>query len=360
MQESKTGHGQDTPSLATLVLRLQRYRRLCAYALIASALLLTLAYMVCIWSFFLPHDLRNPRAIQFLTSESFQATTAPMFERLKRYNAASASASASAAGAADLPSDLHDLYASSGSSDGLIVVVYYRLMRAPEMTGAGHAAPARYRYVPHVAIRLDPLYLVGYLVLMIGLCLCLHAVIRKPPDAQRRFEEQVLEHTYSLVVLPPCAGAETGVAALLPLLRRFHVFVQQLGIRHASRPAMAFADEYDVQDALHALLKVHYPYLHPEEYTPSYAGNHSRIDFLLAEEQIAIEVKMTRAGLRDREITNELSIDIVRYSNDPRCRHLVCLIYDPSRLLVNADLLKRDLEDSQAGIGVSVVIIPTA
>lgn len=354
MQEAKTDYDQDAPSLVTLVVRLQRYRRLCAYALIASALLLTLTYMVCIWSFFLPHDLRNPRAIQFLTSESFQATTAPMFERLKRYNAASA------AGAADLPPDLHDLYASSGSSDGLIVVVDYRLVRAPEMAGASHAAPARYRYVPHVGIRLDPLYLVGYLVLMIGLCLCLHAVIRKPPDAQRRFEEQVLEHAYSLVVPLPCAGAETGVAALLPLLRRFHVFVQQLGIRHASRPAMAFADEYDVQDALHALLKVHYPYLHPEEYTPSYAGNHSRIDFLLAEEQIAIEVKMTRAGLRDREITNELSIDIVRYSNDPRCRHLVCLIYDPSRLLVNADLLKRDLEDSQAGIGVSVVIIPTA
>src|SRR5262249_26333852 len=51
--------------------------------------------------------------------------------------------------------------------------------------------------------------------------------------------------------------------------------------RHAQRPAFTIEDEYDVQDLLEGLLRLHFTDVRREEYTPSYAGNTSRMDFLL-------------------------------------------------------------------------------
>ena len=53
-------------------------------------------------------------------------------------------------------------------------------------------------------------------------------------------------------------------------------------------------DEYDVQDLLNALLRLNFDDVRPEEYTPSYAGSSTRVDFLLKKEKIVIEVKKTR------------------------------------------------------------------
>jgi REase_DpnII-MboI len=50
-------------------------------------------------------------------------------------------------------------------------------------------------------------------------------------------------------------------------------------------------DEYDVQDSLHALLKLHFDDVRREEWTPSYAGSQSRMDFLLKREKIVVETK---------------------------------------------------------------------
>ena len=78
------------------------------------------------------------------------------------------------------------------------------------------------------------------------------------------------------------------------ILVRFHRIVVQLRKRHGNRPTLDVADEYDTQDLLHALLKVFFEDVRPEEWTPSYAGKSSRVDFLLMLEEIVIEVKKTR------------------------------------------------------------------
>ena len=64
-------------------------------------------------------------------------------------------------------------------------------------------------------------------------------------------------------------------------------------------------DEYDVQDLMHAILRLHFDDVRPEEWTPSYAGKSSRIDFLLPGERTIIEVKMTRHGLGQKEVADE-------------------------------------------------------
>ena len=75
--------------------------------------------------------------------------------------------------------------------------------------------------------------------------------------------------------------------------------------RHDKRAPLEIDDEYDVQDALHAILKLHFKDIREEEYTPSYAGSSSRVDFLLKEEQIVIEVKkLEKSWLTSKSANN--------------------------------------------------------
>ncbi len=142
------------------------------------------------------------------------------------------------------------------------------------------------------------------------------------------------------------------------LFLRFHSIVIQLRQRHDNRATLDVTDEYDVQDLLHILLKLYFNDIRPEEWTPSYAGKTSRVDFLLKREKIVIEVKKTRQGLGGKEIGDQLIIDTVRYSKMDDCSKLICFIYDPENRIVNPGGLEADLGGEKDGIIVEVFITP--
>ena len=79
------------------------------------------------------------------------------------------------------------------------------------------------------------------------------------------------------------------------------------------------------QDLLHALLRIFFKDIRKEEWGPSYAGSSSRMDFLLHQEEIVIEVKMTREGLKQKELVDQLLIDIARYETPTNRRKSICL-----------------------------------
>lgn len=141
------------------------------------------------------------------------------------------------------------------------------------------------------------------------------------------------------------------------ILGRFHKVVRQLIIRHSARPTITITDEYDVQDLLHGLLRLFFDDIRTEEWTPKYAGGNNRMDFLLKDEQVAIEVKKTRANLKDKEVGEQLIIDIDRYKEHPNCKTLVCFVYDPDNLIANPTALEKDLSKS-AKMNVKVYIFP--
>ena len=118
-------------------------------------------------------------------------------------------------------------------------------------------------------------------------------------------------------------------------------------------------DEYDVQDLMKALLKLYFDDIRPEEWTPSYAGSSSRIDFLLKDDEIAIEIKKTRKNLTDKKIGEELIIDIVKYKQHPDCKTLICFIYDPEGNIGNPIGLENDLKQlSTEGMNIIVIVAP--
>lgn len=132
------------------------------------------------------------------------------------------------------------------------------------------------------------------------------------------------------------------------ILEHFHVCALQLRRRHAGRNTLLISDEYDVQDLLHAILRLNFSDVRPEEWTPSYAGNSNRMDFLLKEAQIAIEVKMTRNNLKDKEVGEQLIIDIAKYKQHPEVKTLYCFVYDPDRIIYNPTGLEKDLNQQSS------------
>lgn len=128
--------------------------------------------------------------------------------------------------------------------------------------------------------------------------------------------------------------------------------------RHDNRDTLDVNDEYDMQDLFHALLHLNFDDIRPEEWTPSYAGSSARMDFLLQNEQIVVELKKTRSGLGAKEVGNQLIEDIGRYQVHQDCQILLCFIYDPDGRITNPRGIENDLGRSNEDMHVQVIIRP--
>jgi hypothetical protein len=146
--------------------------------------------------------------------------------------------------------------------------------------------------------------------------------------------------------------------AIERICSRIVLVIRQLRHRHAGRPAMAVNDEYDLQDLLHALLLLFFDDVRPEEYTPSYAGSATRMDFLLKAQSVVIEAKMTREGLGAKQVGEQLILDIAHYQAHPHCKTLYCLVYDPEHRIANPRGVERDLSRDSGELHVSVFVVP--
>jgi hypothetical protein len=153
-------------------------------------------------------------------------------------------------------------------------------------------------------------------------------------------------------------GRRDALALVVALCRRFHLFARQLRDRHGNRATVRVTDEYDVQDLMHALLKLHFEDVRAEEVTPSLAGKSGRMDFLLKGERLAVETKMTRRSLGQKEVGDELIVDMRRYRCHPGLRTLVCFVYDPGGFCPSPAALENDLTGREGRVRSVVVVCP--
>ena len=152
-------------------------------------------------------------------------------------------------------------------------------------------------------------------------------------------------------------------ALLGVLVRGLPRAMHPLTHRRKGSVALKFDSEYDIQDLLHSLLRPWVVDIRPEEYTPSYAGSSTRMDFLLPQHEVVIETKLVRSKDHGRKIGDEFIIDIEHYCRHPNCKHLWCVIYDPNHLIPNPGGLKSDLDGTRSlpdgSVTVNVVIVST-
>ena len=172
-----------------------------------------------------------------------------------------------------------------------------------------------------------------------------------------KFERDIAEAPAPAPTTPTLVKP-TALEQVERMVKRFHRAALQLRKRHGGRAAHVINDEYDVQDLLHALLRLHFDDVRPEEVSPSYAGKSSRMDFLLKAEQLVVEVKMTRDSLGEKDVGGQLIEDIARYAKHPDCKTLVCFVYDPEHRISNPDGIEHDLSGTRDGLPVKVFIAP--
>jgi hypothetical protein len=167
---------------------------------------------------------------------------------------------------------------------------------------------------------------------------------------------------------PPVSSGRRGplkpaqISDLLkPILRGLPRAMQPLTHRRKGAQPLVFSSEYDVQDLLHALLRPWVADIRPEEFTPSYAGSSTRMDFLLPKHKVVIELKFLRDRNHAKKIGDELIIDMAHCRSHPDCDHLWCVVFDPDALLPNAEGLKNDLEGEsstkEGTVSVTVLIV---
>jgi REase_DpnII-MboI len=145
---------------------------------------------------------------------------------------------------------------------------------------------------------------------------------------------------------------------VMGLANRLHSVIRQIRKRHDNRATLDVKDEYDVQDLFHALLAIYFHDIREEEWTPSYAGGASRMDFLLPEIKAVVEIKMMRPTLTTRQLGEQLIVDIAKYKTHPVCRTLLCVVYDPETRISNPRGLEDDLSKEHDGLATQVMIVP--
>ena len=145
---------------------------------------------------------------------------------------------------------------------------------------------------------------------------------------------------------------------VVKLAERLHLVVCQLRQRRENRPTLDVADEYDVQDLFHSLLRIYFDDVREEEWAPSYAGGASRMDFLLPEIEAVVETKKTRPSLSTKQLGEELIVDIAKYRKHPSCRTLFCVVYDPDGRIKNPRGVENDLNTVDDKMATHVLIVP--
>jgi hypothetical protein len=156
----------------------------------------------------------------------------------------------------------------------------------------------------------------------------------------------------------PTAPTESAVRRVQRVLQRLDTVRAQLRASYQKRKGLEVKDEHDLQHLLNALLRVEFDDVRREEFGPSHAGLSARVDFLITDHRVVVEAKMTRPGLGDKRIGEQLTIDLASYQKRPDCNAVIFFIYDPDRYLKNPAGLRKDLIGAAKNIRLFVEIAP--
>ncbi len=100
--------------------------------------------------------------------------------------------------------------------------------------------------------------------------------------------------------------------------------------RRKNHTEFEIRDEYDVQDILYVVIKSIFPNMRDEDPIPKVGGKSTKIDLILRDEKILVEVKMIKE--RDSNETHfieQLKVDFESYHQCSWLEKLFCFVYDP-------------------------------
>lgn len=130
--------------------------------------------------------------------------------------------------------------------------------------------------------------------------------------------------------------------------------------RRLNHPDFKIEDEYDVQDISYVILKSIFPNLREEDPIPKVGGKSTKIDLILREEKILIEVKMIKAkDSNETHFIEQLKVDFESYHECKWLRKLFCFVYDPykkTRDISNFNDLNGERTKGEHNFNVEVIV----
>jgi hypothetical protein len=130
--------------------------------------------------------------------------------------------------------------------------------------------------------------------------------------------------------------------------------------RRLNHPDFKIEDEYDVQDILYVILKSIFPNLREEDPIPKVGGKSTKIDLIIREEKILVEVKMIKAkDSNETHFIEQLKVDFESYHECKWLRKLFCFVYDPNkktRDISNFNDLNGDRTKGEHNFNVEVIV----
>lgn len=130
--------------------------------------------------------------------------------------------------------------------------------------------------------------------------------------------------------------------------------------RRLNHPEFKIEDEYDVQDISYVILKSIFPNLREEDPIPKVGGKSTKIDLILREEKILIEVKMIKKkDSNETHFIEQLKVDFESYHECKWLRKLFCFVYDPykkTRDISNFNDLNGERTKGEHNFNVEVIV----
>jgi hypothetical protein len=172
----------------------------------------------------------------------------------------------------------------------------------------------------------------------------------------RRLAQGTLRTLHSVGAVEFAASHLDAVRIVLRLGDRFREVERSLKRRYADREPLTIVDEYDAQYVVRALLKLFFDDLRDEDWSPSYAGSTSRIDFFIPDYRLAVELKLAGSTLKAKELGEQIMVDRDRYGSHAGVSHLVCLVFDYEGRIDNPREIEKDLSRISGEQGLAVTV----
>ena len=154
---------------------------------------------------------------------------------------------------------------------------------------------------------------------------------RLPESGWRRYE--------------PDAGSSVSTKTVETVLRKFHKAAGALAAADGEGQ-IEMKKERDVQDLLEAGLKLYFDDVRREVGVEDFGGSSGKIDFVVGDVEVAIEVKITRSNRSRAKLIEQITKAKESYTRHGDVNRLYIFIYVADKAhLPNTAGLRKDLED---------------
>ncbi|MBE7444032.1 MAG: hypothetical protein HS132_01720 [Planctomycetia bacterium] len=170
-------------------------------------------------------------------------------------------------------------------------------------------------------------------------------------------QTQILLEDLEMVLLQTKYVNKTTEEVVRDVLNNFSNAIQKIiKDRRKEHPKYIIGDEYDVQDVVYVVLKSIFPNLRDEDPIPKVGAKSTKIDLILREEKILIEVKMIKEkDSNETRFIEQLKVDFESYHECKWLSKLFCFVYDPYKRQETCRILK-DLNGDRKKVNTALML----